>query len=507
MASAAVAGFVQALCQTPLLDDARRQEVAASLAIRFPDPVDLGRELLRRDWLTAFQLNQIFTGHGSDLILGPYVLLERVGSGGMGQVFKALHQRLNRVVALKVIRKTRLAQANAVPRFHREIQAVAQLAHPNIVRAYDADQVDGTPFLAMEYVEGTDLDRLVRESGPLKVAQACDYVRQAALGLQHAHEHGMVHRDIKPANLLVARTVGRGSGSLLPPPAPASPWGVVKILDLGLARLRETTQEDALERLTQVGKVLGTPDFIAPEQVWHPQTCDIRADLYSLGCTLYFLLTGQVPFAAGSPAEKFVKHQAETPEPVALVRRTRLSGNDAPYGGDAKPPNDLEVPAEVAAIVHKLMAKRPEARFQVPAELADALAAISHEAGPVPLAQPLEQSVGQTNARISPGKRGKSRPTPRRATTRAIIAPLADTVEMPRPPTRVNLHRRKRHRVLAQRSRVLLVFGGYLLVWMLAMRVAGYPGRSAQDGCGVRRAVTGQVCNGGAQQRDAAKHR
>ena len=401
MTKAGSTDFLEVLCQMPLLEEAQRQELTGSLTARFAEPRDLARELMRRGWLTAFQLNQIFTGRSADLLLGPYLLLERLGEGGMGQVYKARHQRLNRIVALKVIRKERLAHPNAIPRFQREVQAAGQFAHVNIVRAYDAGQVNGTYFFAMEYVDGMDLDQLVKEAGPLEVAQACDYVRQAALGLQHAYERGVIHRDIKPANLLVARTGSRsssaflprpacdalaptasgprhGSSALLPRPAAAlAPWGVVKILDMGLARWQASGAGAELRRLTQVGSIMGTPDFIAPEQVQRPQTSDIRADLYSLGCTFYFLLTGQVPFPDGTLTEKLLSQQCDEPRCVAAVRQWRLLGNN-PLGAAGA---SADVAPAVAAIVHKLLAKRPEDRYQLPDDVAKALAAVLEENG------------------------------------------------------------------------------------------------------------------------------
>src|SRR5262249_46140961 len=152
---------------------------------------------LERGWLTRYQINQVAQGRTKDLVIGSYIVLEPVGEGGMGQVYKARHQHMNRVVALKVIRKERLSNPEAVRRFYKEIQAAAQLAHPNIVLAFDAGQTGQTHYFAMEYIDGIDLSRLVKESGPLPVVKACDYIRQAALGLQHAHERGLVHRDIK----------------------------------------------------------------------------------------------------------------------------------------------------------------------------------------------------------------------------------------------------------------------------------------------------------------------
>jgi serine/threonine protein kinase len=301
----------------------------------FPDPRALARELLRREWLTAFQANRLLQGRGQELLLGSYVLLEQVGSGGMGEVFKARNRKLGRVAALKVIRRERLADDAAVRRFHREIRAAAQLTHPNIVLAYDADQVGGTHFFVMEFVEGQELGRLIKQRGPLPVATACDCVRQAALGLQHAHERGLVHRDIKPHNLLLTR------------------HGVVKVLDLGLARLNATAEGEASTTVTHEGMVMGTPDYMAPEQAEESHAVDIRADLYSLGCTLYYLLSGQVPFPGGSLLQKLRRHQSEEPMPIEYLRP--------------------DVPAAVAAVVRTLMAKRPEDRYQTPAELAAAL--------------------------------------------------------------------------------------------------------------------------------------
>ena len=177
----------------------------------------LAGELIRRGWLTPYQVNQLLQGRGRELLLGSYVLLERLGEGGMGQVFKARNWKLGQVVALKLIRKERIDDPDAVRRFQREIRAAAQLDHPNIVLAFDADEVGGTHLLVMEYVEGTDLAKLVKQDGPLPVDKACDYIRQAALGLQHAHERGLVHRDIKPHNLLLTparrgQDPGHGAG-------------------------------------------------------------------------------------------------------------------------------------------------------------------------------------------------------------------------------------------------------------------------------------------------------
>jgi serine/threonine-protein kinase len=208
MAIADVTEFIETLQQNGLLEPTQIGEVTQMLARCLPEPRKLAGELIRRDWLTPYQVNQLFQGKGRELCLGPYVFLERLGEGGMGQVFKARHRNLQRVVALKILHHKWLENEVAIRRFRREVRAAGQLMHPNIVLALDAGDIEGRFYFAMEHIEGIDLGRMVKEKGPLPVAQACDYVRQAALGLQHAFERGMVHRDIKPYNLLVTK-VGR----------------------------------------------------------------------------------------------------------------------------------------------------------------------------------------------------------------------------------------------------------------------------------------------------------
>jgi len=329
--------FVQTLNDSGLLDKTQADELAQTLQNRFDDPKVLAKDLVKRGWLTPYQATCVYQGKIENLVLGSFVLLEHLGKGGMGQVFKARHQRLGRIVALKIIRKEQLSNPDAVRRFHREIQAAAKLRHPNVVLAIDAEDAGDTHFFVMEYVEGTDLAKLVKENGPLPVDKACDYVRQAALGLQHAFEHGLVHRDIKPANLLLT-----------------AKDDTIKVLDLGLARLISPDEEQAT-RLTVMGRIMGTPDFIAPEQAMNSHDVDIRADLYSLGCTLYYLVTGQVPFPGGGLTETLLKHQMEEPIPADRVRPG--------------------VYADVVKIIRKLMAKKPAERFQTPGELARALEA------------------------------------------------------------------------------------------------------------------------------------
>lgn len=350
------AEFLDALSRYNLLEAEQLADIRGQGRPSLSDLKSLAKELIQRGWLTVWQVNQIVSGRGASLLLDPYLLLDVIGEGGMGHVFKARHRRLDRLAAIKVIHKDRLNNPDAVKRFHREAKAAARLDHSSIVKVFDANEVRGTHFLAMEFVDGKDLSRVVRERGPLPIGEACDYVRQAALGLQHAHEQGLIHRDIKPGNLLLANSGGRP--------------GVVKILDMGLARF---TKADSGTELTQEGTVMGSLDYISPEQALDSRQVDIRADLYSLGCTLYFLLTAQVPFPGGEATAKLLKHQMEEPQPIEQLR--------------------TELPTAVAGIVRKLMAKKPHDRYQTPAEVAADLAAMEGLAAAAPVARTVQRSA------------------------------------------------------------------------------------------------------------------
>ncbi|MGA2062793.1 MAG: protein kinase, partial [Thermoguttaceae bacterium] len=301
----------------------------------------------------------------SPFSLGEYQVLEELGRGGMGRVYKALHTKLDRVVAVKVLSRGRLEDRHAITRFEREMKAVGRLAHPNIVQAYDAREIDGTPVLIMEFVDGLDLAEIVHRLGPgdcpnfrvgengtvplgIGIANSCELVRRTALALQCAHEHGLVHRDIKPSNIMLTRS------------------GEVKLLDLGLARFyAEAAGGTGSERsevpvpfseLTNSGQAMGTADYMAPEQASDSRTVDIRADIYSLGCTLYKLLSGQPPFGSPEYRGTLDKLNAHVHQPVPPIRQLIP-----------------DVPAELSSILNRLLAKDPADRFPTPAEVAKIL--------------------------------------------------------------------------------------------------------------------------------------
>jgi serine/threonine-protein kinase len=278
----------------------------------------------------------------------------------MGIVYQALQTKLARVVALKVAKPERLEDPDSLTRFGREVIIAARLTHPNLVRVHDGGVVAGVPFYVMEYLEGIDLDRLVKQSGPVPVARACDCICQVCSGLQHMLEKGIIHRDIKPANLFAAiyptdsAPAEAACSELAGPESLTFQRVVVKILDIGLARWHVGSELESVTELRSDGSpLLGTLDYMAPEQALDCRSVDIRADIYSLGCTLHYLLTGQPPFTGGSLAKKLLRHQQEEPARIDSIRP--------------------DVPAALASIVARMMAKDPRNRYQRPAEVIFAL--------------------------------------------------------------------------------------------------------------------------------------
>lgn len=289
------------------------------------DADELADNLVHTKKLTKFQVDQIARGNAKSLVLGNYTLLDKIGSGGMGQVFKAEHRRMRRIVAMKILQRQRMKDPNLAARFEREVTVAARLNHPNIVTAFDADHVGGMHVLVMEYVDGGDLWQTVKKNGPLPVDKAVACILQAARGLEAAHAAGILHRDIKPSNLMLDTK------------------GTVKILDLGMASLGADVEASASgEALTEDGALLGTPDFMSPEQALDSRTADARSDIYGLGCTLYFLLTGRLVYPAETRVQTVLAHREQ---PIPPLR-----------------PVVPEVTEPLEAVFRKMVAKRPEDR-------------------------------------------------------------------------------------------------------------------------------------------------
>lgn len=316
-----------------LLEEFKQNDIAVDSSQAIADA------LVERGWLTRWQADKLLQGKHKGFFLGKYRLLSLLGKGGMSAVYLAEHVLMRRRCAIKVLPTKRVKDTSYLGRFHREAQAVASLDHPNIVRAYDVDSVVDKEteihFLVMEYVEGRDLQNIVTEEGPLDCVRAVNYIRQAADGLSHAHQAGMAHRDIKPGNLLVTAD------------------DTVKILDMGLARFFDDPETESLT-VTHDEKVLGTADYLAPEQALDSHKVDARADIYSLGCTLYFLLTGHPPFTEGTLAQRLMAHQTKEPPPIQ----------------DERP----GVPSDLVALIQQMMQKQREDRYQTAAEVVSVLA-------------------------------------------------------------------------------------------------------------------------------------
>jgi serine/threonine protein kinase len=331
MAVATVNDYLAALEKSKLLD-AEQFARAQSLAAGHANAPDLARALARENLVSRWQAGTLLAlGKRAQLRLGKYRLIERLGKGGMGTVFLAAHVRMNRRVALKIVPRSIAKDRAALDRFFAEARAIAALDHPNIVQAYSVDNEMDRYFIVMEYVDGQDLQRMVETTGPMEFDRAADYIRQAAEGLGHAHARNLVHCDVKPSNLLLNNQ------------------GVIKILDLGLARLNES--DDGRD---SSGPTFGTVDYMAPEQALAAADLDYRADIYSLGCTLYFLLTGHPPFPDGTLAQRIVKHQTQEPRDILTERPG--------------------TPAVLAILCRRMMAKQPEERCRSMQEVSAALA-------------------------------------------------------------------------------------------------------------------------------------
>ncbi len=341
MRSATTDSFIEILKKSGLISEDRLRGRIAEIEAEQQVPLEkltLAKALIASEDLTAWQAEKLVAGKHKGFFLGKYKLLKLLGRGGMSSVYLAEHSVMKRRCAIKVLPASRVDDSSYLGRFHLEAQAAAALDNPNIVRAYDVDHfTDGKAevhFLVMEYVEGMDLHETVIQNGPLFPLDAAEYIRQTANGLKHAHESGLVHRDIKPGNLLLDKK------------------GTVKILDMGLARFFNEGDEDSLT-IQHDEKVLGTADFLSPEQAINSHDVDARADIYSLGCTAYFLLTRHVPFEQGSLAQRLMAHQTQAPPPITKYRS--------------------DIPESLLAIIDKMMAKKPEERYQTAEEVMQVL--------------------------------------------------------------------------------------------------------------------------------------
>lgn len=298
---------------------------------RIKDPDFVALELVNQGLITNWHVRQLMKRKYKGFYLRQYRILGHLGAGGMSTVYLAEHTVMHRRVAIKVLPKKKLVNSAYLVHFVQEAQATATLDHPNIVRAYDIDQLDDIHYIVMEYFEGDNLKQLVEKEGPLAYEDAVVYIRQAALGLVHAHRVGIIHRDIKPENLLV------------------NDLGVLKILDLGLAMLDETTLPQMMQSSVDEGKILGTADYLAPEQAINSSKVDARADIYSLGATLYFCLTGHPPFPFGTIVQRLKAHRKETPASIF---------KDRP-----------DAPDDLVRICAHMMEKKPDDRFRSAAEV------------------------------------------------------------------------------------------------------------------------------------------
>jgi serine/threonine protein kinase len=329
-----------------------------------PEPAKVAGCLVRDGILTVFQAEQMLQGKWRRFSIGRYKVLERLGAGKQASVYLCQDTQLRRRVAVKVLPTSSNNDPVSVERFRRECRFLAGLDHPNIVRPHGLGQDNTLCYMALEYVDGSSLDQIVERCGPMDVTRAAHYIRQAALGLQHVYQRGVVHRDIKPGDILVDRA------------------GTVRIIDFGLARIVQGNAGVGGGRYE--GDVLGTPDYIAPEQATDPRTVDTRADIYSLGATFYFCVVGRPPSPAGTDAQKMIWHQTRQPEPIRRLQ------------------SEVPMRRRLAELIEQMMAKDPARRPQTPQEVADALAPFTEQ----PIAPPPEDEM----PRLSPAALGYQAP-------------------------------------------------------------------------------------------------
>ena len=333
MAKLKVDQFVDLVKRSGLVDNERLNQSLSGIDQSVKDSGIIAAKLVKDGLLTEWHSEKLLQGRHKGFYLGKYKLLNHIGAGGMGAVYLAEHRVMRSRVAIKLLPQHLATQTSYLERFHQEARASASLNHPNMVGAFDVDQDGTNHYLVMEYVEGADLQAIVSRSGPLPFRMAAEYTRQAAEGLAYAHRSGLIHRDIKPANMLVDKT------------------GTLKILDMGLARFSDETQCSLTMAYDQ--KMIGTIDYLSPEQALDSHKVDARVDIYSLGCTLYFMLTGDAPFPQGTVPQRLMQHQSAEPTDIRATRP--------------------DAPEELIAICRKMMAKAAADRYQSADEVSRAL--------------------------------------------------------------------------------------------------------------------------------------
>jgi eukaryotic-like serine/threonine-protein kinase len=386
-----------------MIDEPRLDAYLERQRLAGPLPADtrkLAGAMVKDGLLTYFQAEQFMLGKWRGFTIGKYKLLERIGFGGMGQVFLCEHMYMRRRVAIKVLPPAKAEEPAALGRFYREARAAAALDHPNIVRTHDIDQDGNLHFLVMEYVDGSSLLEIIRKTGPMAIDRAAHYIWQSVQGLDHAFRVGVIHRDIKPGNILVDRT------------------GVAKILDMGLARFYHT-DDDMLTKKYDEKSVLGTADYVAPEQTINSHDVDVRADIYSLGATFYFLLAGHPPFPEGTVSQKLIAHQTKQPVPIDRLRP--------------------EIPPELTAIIRRMMAKSVTERYQTPAQVYDALKPFVRTAITVPPEDEMPVLSPAAREGTASGSTGTSNPT-NRQDSEVVRAEVVQRVAKPLPPPAPTRH-------------------------------------------------------------------
>lgn len=382
-----IAQFLQRLEASGILSDADLVAVKGASAGQDDagDAEPLVKRLHKEGRITTYQAQALWKGKGQQLALGNYIIEDELGRGGMGVVLKARHKRMLRQVAIKVLPAAMVKDAAAIARFQREVVAAAKLTHSNIVAAFDADEINGQHILVMEFVNGRDLSSLVKKQGPLPVPQAIDYVVQAARGLEFAHKQGVIHRDIKPANLLLDAT------------------GTVKILDMGLARLSGTADVANQAELTGTGTVMGTVDYMSPEQALSTKTADHRADIYSLGISLFYLVTGNPAYTGDSLMARLMAH-ANSPIPSLKSVRPDIS-------------------PQLQGVFERMVAKKVEDRYQSMTEVIAALETCRNDVtATATVARPVVQQAQESFDKLSQFLRQSNESEASESTSAATVA-------------------------------------------------------------------------------------